>query len=162
VFENNVPKCQPLCTWHQLNRTRHQPYDRETECCTKHGVTKKYPIHYFNWCEETRVPHKGFKPSSNGCGTKEHPVANRFGKANFKPACDAHDICYGTCGKPKSECDERFCNAVHAACRAAYRKGTRGRAACLDRANDYCLGGSLGSTVVGAYDDAQSEACDCC
>lgn len=159
---NNVPRCVPVCVWHELNRTRRRRYDPARECCTRYGVTDKYPIRQFAWCEDTRVPHKGHKPTANGCGTKDHPVPNRVGRANFKPACDAHDLCYETCGKPKAACDERFCTAVKAACRAAYRRGTRGLSACLDRADDYCLGGSLGATLVGAYDDAQSKACDCC
>jgi hypothetical protein len=159
---NHVPRCLPLCKWNELNRSRQRHYDPQRECCTRHGVTDKYPIRQYAWCRDTRVPHKGYKPTANGCGTKDHPVPNRFGRANFKPACDAHDLCYDICGKSKAACDDQFCQAVTAACHAAYRRGTRGLSACLARADDYCVGGSLGATLVGAYDDAQSKACDCC
>lgn len=51
-----------------------------------------------------------YKPKANGCGSddwKGHMVPNHpLFVIDFKPACDRHDICYGTCNKCKKDCDE--------------------------------------------------------
>jgi hypothetical protein len=107
------------------------------------------------------VPHPGFKPTSNGCGPKGGPrISNTFGKANFKPACVAHDRCYDTCRAKKAECDARFFRAMTTACGNAYPPRSAGRRRCIAEARDrYDAVLILGH---GAYDDAQSQACDCC
>ena len=39
-----------------------------------------------------------------------------FFGADFRPACAAHDACYGASGASRAECDARFRAAMHAAC----------------------------------------------
>ena len=75
----------------------------------------------------------------------------------FGPACQKHDLCYGTCKSDKSTCDDAFEAGMKKAC-----KGARGkeRAACNDIADDYRTAVTL--LAGGNYDDAQREVCDCC
>jgi RHS repeat-associated protein len=50
-------------------------------------------------------------PSPNGCGgagSWDIVPDYYFYFIDFTPACNAHDICYATCGKTKSVCDEQF------------------------------------------------------
>lgn len=136
-------------------------YDPKTQCCTEYGIERKYPIRYFERCRKTRVPRPGYKPTSNGCGPAGGPkVPDSFGKASFLDACNKHDICYGTCKSNRHTCDKKFGKRLRRACRGAYPDGSRKLAECLDRAKDYHDAViALGSI---AYDDAQSEACQCC
>jgi RHS repeat-associated protein len=47
-------------------------------------------------------PRKPFE--TNGCTN----VPDNIAGINFLPACNAHDICYETCGASKSDCDNQF------------------------------------------------------
>ena len=51
-------------------------------------------------------------PSPNGCGPEGGPAVpdNPTGcdDTSFLDACNAHDICYGTCGNSKDSCDSVF------------------------------------------------------
>ena len=153
-------ECKPYCE-KESARGASRVYDPKTQCCTDYGIEPKYPIRIFERCRKTRVPKPDYKPTANGCGPKGGPkVSDTFGKASFLEACNAHDICYGTCKSDRDACDERFGKQLRAACKSAYRKNTKNRAACLETADSYhdavvALGGF-------AYDDAQSEACQCC
>jgi hypothetical protein len=68
-------------------------------------------------------------------------VPERFGNADFTPACRAHDSCYETCGRTKSECDSRFRGDLQAACRNGYTSWLQrpGRRACLVVADTYAF-----------------------
>ena len=97
-------------------------------------------------------------PIPNGCGSRDLPV--RLAKhGDFKPCCDEHDICYATCGRSKSECDEAFHVCMSAHCHAEYLPRGKRRATHLQR----CLGeASLYYSVsvcvcicVGSIDQAQ-------
>ena len=153
-------ECKKRCE-NEHSRGASRMYNPKTQCCTDYGIERKYPIRYFERCRKTRVPRAGFKPTSNGCGPAGGPkVPDKFGKASFLKACNKHDICYGTCKSDRKACDKKFGQRLRAACRGAYGKGTTGRARCLERADEYHdLVTALGSV---AYDDAQSEACQCC
>lgn len=57
------------------------------------------------------------------CGSKGTQwVRNSWGKANFSGACKAHDDCYDTCGRSKSNCDRDFLGNMRTACNRAYSK----------------------------------------
>jgi len=123
---------------------------------------QKYPISRLYYCPN-RAPRPGFKPEPNGCGTKEHPVQAKFGLADFTAACNAHDTCYDTCNSGERICDDKFYEAMKAECARAYPvKNSTGQKTCLSHASDYRYGGGIGSKLLGAYDDAQSKACQCC
>jgi len=64
-------------------------------------------------------PKKGYTPKTNGCGPDDW--RNKLVPDNpfwfrFKQACDAHDICYGSCNKTQEYCDEEFRTDMRAAC----------------------------------------------
>ncbi|GAQ81272.1 hypothetical protein KFL_000760015 [Klebsormidium nitens] len=66
--------------------------------------------------DSARCP--AFPDDPNGCGDKANEalvpaVIEILGKSEevatlFSPLCDLHDICYGTPGRPKSDCDDEL------------------------------------------------------
>jgi hypothetical protein len=151
--------CADVCKA-ETDRATSQIYDPKTQCCTKHGIEQKYPIHHLERCRDTLVPRKGFKPSSNGCGTNGQQFAHSYGKAHWLSVCNSHDLCYDTCGKSKEDCDGRFEKDIVHACKAAYPRGTRGRKRCLDFVADYIDAVRIFGHF--AYEESQSKACQCC
>jgi secretory phospholipase A2 len=93
-----------------------------------------------------------------GAGWNEPLVPDRWGEADFTPACRAHDACYETCGASKGECDSRFRSDLRSACRRGYRHWwqAQGRAACLVVAEGYAL--AVERLGGDAYRDAQRAA----
>ena len=79
---------------------------------------------------------------------------------NFKPVCDAHDICYSTCNSSRDVCDRTFCLTMRQTCLHDYPKNPGLLALCLDVATAYC------AIVVAAgaqpFASAQDEGCICC
>jgi hypothetical protein len=110
-------------------------------------------------CEQ-RVPRPGFTPTSNGCGAEDGlKVPDRVWGANFKPSCDAHDICYSTCNSSKETCDTDFLLGNVQACVDAGYTGLA-LAGCKAIAGDYYLAVDL--LGDDPYESAQKEACYCC
>jgi hypothetical protein len=110
-------------------------------------------------CDQ-RIPKPGFTPTANGCGAQDGvKVPDRIWGANFKPSCDAHDICYSTCNSSKETCDLNFLQGNVQACADAGYTGLA-LAGCEAIAGDYYLAVDL----LGGdpYESAQNEACDCC
>jgi secretory phospholipase A2 len=106
-----------------------------------------------------RKPKPNHRPSANGCGPEKGvKVPDRpLFLANFKPACDFHDICYETCNVSKDACDEAFRRKMVQAC-VAETFVTQNL--CVSIAQTYYefvrdFGG-------GPYEDAQKAACNCC
>lgn len=67
----------------------------------------------------------GYTPKPNGCGPESPKLLNTLvpegffpslGGYNFTPACNIHDICWGTCCKNKATCDKQFHNNLKLAC----------------------------------------------
>jgi Group XII secretory phospholipase A2 precursor (PLA2G12) len=138
-------------------------YDPATKCCTPvAGVVAKHPIRTSTDCPN-RVPKQNHTPRANGCGPEngflKYVLPNRPFKADFKPACDYHDICYETCRRKKSFCDRRFQELMDDACRDTFSPGLR-RAACFAASETYFTAVSKGGDE--AYDAAQKEACASC
>jgi group XII secretory phospholipase A2 precursor (PLA2G12) len=113
------------------------------------------------------------RPSTfNGCGPESGIDLKWFGKheppdrplwlADFAQACNHHDCCYGTCGKPKAECDATFLEELLEACAINPLNLVDGVGAM------YCaqIAGIYFAAVAGggadAYQTAQQDACDCC
>lgn len=46
-------------------------------------------------------------------------VPDGYGAANFKPACDKHDKCYGS-STDRITCDKKLRSNLKSACKAAY------------------------------------------
>lgn len=153
---------QRCCPGTQL-MPRARCYDPDTQCCTPvKGVVPKRPITELEWCPD-RKAKPNHTPGANGCGPVGGVltpfVPNRFFRADFKPGCDFHDMCYETCRKNKAFCDNRFHTLLAAECRSNYGLGLR-RQACLTQARRYYLAVSHGG--ANAYEAAQRKACDCC
>jgi hypothetical protein len=91
----------------------------------------------------------------NGCGSAN---GIKWPDFIFKQACDAHDIGYGTLGRPKSVTDATFYTDMIQACRDTFGRGLSSVLfnQCVELAGTYFLavhffGGS-------AYGDAQTLA----
>ena len=143
-------------------------YDPETQCCTPMGVQPKKEGFHALACRKTLTPRPKYKPTTNGCGSEDFhvpdtwPTAGKGRRANFRPACNKHDVCYGTCKKDKDDCDKAFCRDLDKACKRTWPDAADGnrRAGCENRASLYCAGVALGADS--AYWKAQAEACHCC
>ena len=83
-------------------------------------------------------------------------LVDSYGEARFGPYCEAHDVCYESCGKLKKDCDKQFHDNLRQECMGTYTGQYYGiqRSACLELADAYYsvvtqLGGA-------AYQRAQS------
>ncbi len=142
---------------------RGQTYDPQTQCCTPGGVQQKHPLTSTAGCP-AKVPHPGYVAIPNGCGPEGGAITpyvpNRFGLADFRPCCNTHDICYGTCNDVKSLCDNGFGACLANSCLSAYSFSATLLGSCLAVAGTYYAAVSLGGG--GAFEAAQDGACDCC
>ena len=88
-----------------------------------------------------RVPDALLPSGACGSGWNEPFVPDRFGDADFGSACQAHDSCYETCGREKSDCDSRFLGDLRDSCRSGYSGWWQGpgREACFVVAETYAL-----------------------
>lgn len=109
-----------------------------------------------------RVPRPNHTPTINGCGPSGFGwgVPDSFGRANFTPACNRHDRCYGTCNENRMKCDFLMRKSMKAACKRAYRDNRKWRARCNGVANLYF--NKVRESGLSAYEAAQNEACECC
>ncbi len=117
-------------------------------------------------CEyRTVTPKVGYVPECNGCGAKngtQFPNSyDLIGEPfDFTSACNNHDICYGTCGNKKSDCDDKFHNEMKRACRDAmhgYGDDLLMLMECNALAQAYYQ--AVSKFAAKAYNDAQNEAC---
>jgi hypothetical protein len=142
-------------------------YDPATQCCEEKGVLPKKPIANLADCPR-RTADPTHKPSSNGCtGVPNNPNAvfgdfstycALIGQApSFVTACDFHDICYDTCNKPKTTCDEGFLSRMMQICSGLSNNQCRSN--CESNAVKYFGGVSAFDSF---YEDAQKAACKCC
>ena len=70
------------------------------------------------------------------------PAKGKGSKANFTPACNKHDVCYGTCKKDKDACDKAFCTDLLKACKKTWPDAEDSkRRGCEARADFYCVRG---------------------
>jgi hypothetical protein len=122
----------------------------------------QFPPGDLSTCEKTR--HKeGHTSSTNGCGPggwKNKAVRDHWGKANFTPSCNKHDVCYGTCGSNKLDCDLNLAREAMNACGDAYPDSPTRRAACETIAVIY--GMAVDEFGDDPYREAQEEDCECC
>jgi hypothetical protein len=127
----------------------------------------EYPARDLDSCDRKRH-HPGHTPTTNGCGPEggalSAVIPNSWGKADFKPSCDTHDVCYGTCGNSKEDCDLALGLGAADSCKQAYGGGGAINAtllaACTTIAYDYGAAVLLGGQD--AFDQAQKEDCECC
>lgn len=119
------------------------------------------PISRPESCPDSRRPKAGFTPTTNGCGAagSELEIPQGFGRADFSPACNAHDLCYSECGSSQWGCDAALHQGVTAAC-LIYVGVPLVYQACLHQASLY--GPAVALFGGAAHHSAQQEACECC
>lgn len=71
---------------------------------------------------------------------------------DFTGPCDTHDLCYCTCGRTRSQCDNWFCEDLHFTCRYYYYDAFL----CHRLADIYCL--AVRAAGHAFFCDAQREA----
>ena len=120
----------------------------------------------------TLDPKPGYKPSYNGCGSgwtkylvpdQDYLAILAWEKVDFTPACNNHDICYGTCGEDKSKCNQKLEQDMKNVCDGVKDSVVRRRCNSIAELYRYALDKNFLSE--GPYQDAQDEACDwrpCC
>lgn len=70
----------------------------------------------------------------NGCSF----FPDKWGKANFKPTCDKHDICYSSTSRTnRYDCDKAFHSRLLTVCAVTYPIGSAKGKACAVVATDY-------------------------
>ena len=118
------------------------------------------------------VPKLNYTAPINGCG----PEGGVFGTginavpnsplyvADFKPACNVHDIGYSTCNRPKAVTDRKFLHDMYFIC--GYEYPGEGmfdsilRVQCKNSAQNYYK--AVSNLGEDAYKEGQAGACDCC
>lgn len=97
------------------------------------------------------------RPEYNGCGTYELKV--NLATSDFASCCNMHDLCYGSCGRPKVECDEVFLECMVNRCLVEAEVGSKAHKRCMREARLYY------NAVFGfgcfAYKRAQRRHCEC-
>jgi hypothetical protein len=108
-----------------------------------------------------------YEPEVNGCGPKggslSKVIPDSYMAANFKPACDEHDRCYGTCNSNRNVCDRNLRRDMQRACDEAYPQHEDfydHAGVCHSRTNAYY--NAVNDRGNDAFETAQKEACDCC
>lgn len=99
----------------------------------------------------------------NGCGSDGGiPVPDTFPfDVDFTSACNAHDTCYGTCGKDRSECNKQFLSDMKKECRdsmTGYGRDLVMLAECDTLAYTYYI--AVVGLGMGPYQGAQNEGCE--
>jgi hypothetical protein len=105
------------------------------------------------------------QPTVNGCGGDGIPQAitdffSRFKDADFRPACNAHDVCYGTCRESQARCDDRLLEDLRAICRATYAGDFDHNGVCRSQAKQYY--NAVSTIGRKFYEQAQRDFCRCC
>lgn len=146
-------------SWLRPGRVRAKGLAGDSDC---NGTRSPYT----STCSKP-VPKQNYTPSFNGCGPENGVVAvpqRPLNVATFTPACNGHDVCYGTCNSSKSTCDSDFFDGMAAICVRDYPAtgvlSIIGQGLCLQLAATYATAVIVGGQ--GAFDTAQSEGCDCC
>ncbi|CAF1519884.1 unnamed protein product [Rotaria sp. Silwood1] len=102
-------------------------------------------------------------PSSNGCGGQGSPwnfIVQPLGSAwEFTSACDAHDRCYSTCNKLRSECDNNFLSDMMSSCTTHWNDDPDRLRACQWWAGKFY--GRVHASGASFFAAAQEEDCDC-
>jgi len=114
--------------------------------------------------QENHVVPNGCGPvGSLPLGIPGTAVPNRPFGFNFKSACDNHDVCYGSCGRPKGGCDDRFFVEMIAHCFERTKWVPHRFALCVATATAYYKAVGLGGSD--ASEKGQDDHCHwepCC
>lgn len=103
--------------------------------------------------DHTPTARPGYVATSNGCGSYGFKVYSRW----HDQCCDAHDKCYGTCGRKRDTCDRHFQACMASQCSAFDRR--REREDCEGQASMFFS--ATRTLGCQAFLDSQEEACIC-
>jgi hypothetical protein len=111
-----------------------------------------------------RISKPGFVPMPNGCGTVDHRLPDHFGKCDFTPACNTHDICYVSCPNPKQSCDDKFISDINESCISTYKRPLEAvdRYGCRKLSTIAARVAFATEAAQRAYEAAQKLGCQCC
>jgi len=106
----------------------------------------------------------------NGCSAPwAGYLRNSPAGADFEPACNNHDICYGDTTQSKGICDQNFYDSMRAACEKQFLRKTGGilstvltggqaLTTCYGWAKNYRTAVALAPKAQRGFDDAQAHA----
>lgn len=95
-----------------------------------------------------------YRPTSNGCGS--YGFSHQMRVCDYHNACcDKHDICYGTCGKTRHQCDKDFRECVTSTTHASFLL----KPVC--RTSGEAMATTVEQAGCVAYLGGQAEACIC-
>jgi len=101
-------------------------------------------------------------PTANGCGAKGSISWYVIPNLDFEEACNAHDICFGTCeGTTFNGCNSDFLGRMQNACNRNTEAGSLKRRACMNAASSYHYMVSTERFGAKAFASAMREHCDC-
>ena len=117
----------------------------------------------FGKCEY-RTSEQAAVPVPNGCGSAGGPSfpGGPAGLWDFRPACNVHDVCYGTCGSAKGACDSAFHARMSSIC-DSFVLAPLLFAACHAQADLFYF--AVAALGRGPYESAQDSFCKwrpCC
>ena len=107
----------------------------------------------------------GIPPSLNGCGSKDSEWVpdSFFGIVSFTEACNKHDVCYGTCGANKADCDKGLREDMASACDKKFGNSKfvlwQLYLLCLAQAQIYESALLLAGSAEIAFEEGQDIAC---
>jgi hypothetical protein len=141
--------------------------------CIDYSVTVRKGVAITSWDEYQNCPRRVPNPAypnpvtSPACSNPMPVPSNADNPAgcnhtSFYGACAYHDQCYGTCNRPREECDGNFATFLRNICdEAAFYDGRICQLKCHFWAAAYSAAVS-GAGGFGPYQDRQIQACLCC
>jgi RHS repeat-associated protein len=89
-------------------------------------------------------------------------IGQGIGGADFTPACDEHDLCWGDCDKDRKSCDDQFKKDMEDICRKKFpgKEFYLDRQWCLNAAKSFhsAVSGRTGTSIHGG---ARAKHCEC-
>lgn len=110
----------------------------------------------------TWAPTQTGAPTYDGCGSSigfpwhipSYLIYFASFRDGFQAACNAHDMCYDTCGATRGSCDAAFCSGLHASC-----PGSDWPAVCARWASKYCS--AVTGNGAAPFNAAKRAKCGC-
>ena len=93
----------------------------------------------------------------NGCGTASLAVP----EFSFGPCCDAHDVCYSSCGTEFDSCNDAFAQCMYDRCDAEFDDSWEFAPMGACKASAFFYAVSVRAWGEGAFHAATEDQCDC-
>lgn len=114
-------------------------------------------------CPPNKIPigNPNHVPKPDGCGSFGIYLEKEdLARPDMTDCCNEHDLCYGTCGSDKEDCDKKFKKCLYRTCDEVKKEvDTISHKTCQGGAKLlYTATVAFGCT---SYKEAQKEACQC-